>query len=64
MIFKKEEVPVILDDAFVQYDDNRLSNALELINSYKFKQLIIFTCQKREKEVFIDKNIKFNYISL
>ena len=64
MIFKREEVPVILDDAFVQYDDNRLSNALELINSYKFKQLIIFTCQKREKEGFIDKNIKFNYISL
>lgn len=64
MIFKKEEVPVILDDAFVQYDDNRLGNAIELINSYKFKQIIIFTCQKREKEVFIDKNLKFNYISL
>jgi DNA repair protein SbcC/Rad50 len=64
MIFKNEEVPVILDDAFVQYDDNRLNNALDLIINYDFKQLIIFTCQKREKEGFIDKKINFNYISL
>ena len=64
MIFKNEEVPVILDDAFVQYDDNRLNNALDLIVNYNFKQLIIFTCQKREKEVFINKNTNFNYISL
>ena len=64
MIFKNEEVPVILDDAFVQYDDNRLNNALDLIINYNFKQLIIFTCQKREKEGFINKNTNFNYISL
>ncbi|WP_300385660.1 AAA family ATPase [Clostridium sp.] len=64
MIFKKEEVPVILDDAFVQYDDKRLNSALDLLTNYNFKQLIIFTCQNREKEGFINKDIDFNYISL
>lgn len=45
-----DEYPVILDDTFVYYDDVRLENTLRWLVKNK-KQIIIFTCQKREEEV-------------
>lgn len=49
-ILYEEEYPIILDDTFVFYDDVRLESTLRwLVNSKK--QVIIFTCQKREKEI-------------
>ena len=45
-----DEYPVILDDTFVYYDDKRLENTLRWLVKNK-KQIIIFTCQKREEEV-------------
>lgn len=64
MIYKDMEFPVILDDAFMQYDDNRTEKAIDLIVRCKFKQLIIFTCQGREESILINKNIESNYIYL
>lgn len=45
-----DEYPVILDDTFVYYDDFRLENTLKWLVKNK-KQIIIFTCQRREEEV-------------
>ncbi len=45
-----DEYPVILDDTFVYYDDVRLENTLKWLVKNK-KQIIIFTCQKREEEI-------------
>lgn len=64
MIYRGMEFPVILDDAFVQYDDIRTEAALDLLVDSSFSQLIIFTCQGREKNIFNKKNIDFNYINL
>lgn len=64
MIYKEGEVPVVLDDAFVQYDDERVGHVLEILVENSFGQLIIFTCQHREKEILDIKNIKNNYILL
>ncbi|MGG7142256.1 AAA family ATPase [Clostridium nigeriense] len=64
MIYRGMEFPVILDDAFVQYDDVRTEKALELLIRSDFRQLLIFTCQLREKNMFNNKNIDFNYINL
>ena len=64
MLYKEGEVPVILDDAFVQYDDRRISHILEILTRNSFGQLIIFTCQNREKEILDKKNIESNYILL
>ncbi|WP_040210682.1 hypothetical protein [Clostridium polynesiense] len=51
LIFKDKRVPIILDDAFVQYDDERLNNALKVIVELsRHKQIILFSCQKREEE--------------
>jgi DNA repair protein SbcC/Rad50 len=50
MIFEERKgIPVILDDAFTQYDDLRLEKVLQYLHNYSFKnQVILFTCQKRE----------------
>lgn len=45
-----EEVPVILDDAFGCYDEKRLKYTLKWL-SEQSRQVIIFSCQKRELEI-------------
>ena len=64
LIFKNSEVVVILDDAFIQYDDIRREKAINMIKNRKFAQTIIFTCQSIEKEILDKNNIENNYISI
>ena len=46
------DAPLILDDAFVRFDDTRLKAALEILKEEsEKKQVILFTCQSREKEM-------------
>ncbi len=43
------DAPLVLDDALVRFDDERLKTALEILKeSAKEKQVILFTCQGRE----------------
>ena len=51
---------IILDDAFVQYDDNRCKRALEAIVGLINGQIIIFTCHKREEKFLSLDEINFN----
>ena len=46
----EEEFPVIFDDAFVCYDEKRLKSALKWL-SEQSRQVIIFSCQTREKQI-------------
>ena len=60
-----ENLPIILDEAFAYYDEERLENILEYINKkFNNHQIIIFTCTNREKEVLEKNNIEYNYIKL
>ena len=60
-----ETVPIFLDEAFAFYDDERLKNILDYLNSkFSNRQIIIFTCTNREKSIFENKNIDYNYIEL
>lgn len=54
-----EEFPVILDDTFVFYDEKRLSHTLRWLADNK-KQVILFTCQKREREIMDKMGIAFH----
>lgn len=45
-----EEIPVILDEPFAMYDDERLEAAMRWLND-SGRQVILFTCQRREKEI-------------
>ncbi len=45
------EAPLILDDALVRFDDTRLEAALSLLQqTAQEKQVLLFTCQSREKK--------------
>ena len=44
---ESEALPIILDDALAQYDDNRTKTALKFLSDYsKNGQIIMFTCHK------------------
>ena len=46
------DAPVILDDALVRFDDIRMRAALEILRELaENKQIILFTCQSRERNV-------------
>ena len=61
----EEKVPILLDEAFAFYDDERLKNILEYLNTkFKNRQIIIFTCTNREKNILENENINYNYIEL
>ncbi len=46
------DCPVILDEAFVQYDDTRLALALGYIKKESNRQYLLLSCHKRESEFF------------
>lgn len=57
----EERVPILLDEAFAFYDDERLKNILIYLNNqFKDRQIIIFTCTNREKEILDKININYN----
>ena len=61
----EEKVSILLDEAFAFYDNSRLENILKYLNeNYKNRQIIIFTCTDREKNILNKNNILFNYIEL
>ena len=61
----EENMPIILDEAFAYYDTERLTNILTYLNkTYTNKQIIIFTCSKREQEILEKNNIKYTITNL
>ena len=48
LMFKgSEPLPILLDDALTQYDDNRAKTALEYLKKYAENgQIIMFTCHR------------------
>lgn len=62
---KLSNIPIILDEAFVYYDNERLKNILKTLeNISKEKQIIIFACGEREREALDSLNIKYKLINI
>ncbi len=60
-----KNLPLFLDDSFVQYDIHRLERVMEyLIQVSKTRQIIIFTCHNREKEVADRLGGVYNYLKI
>lgn len=64
LLFNNEKCPIILDDAFVQYDNKRREKGLLLINNKIKGQVILFTCHDLEEKILRHNNIDFNFITL
>lgn len=61
----KEKVPIILDEAFAYYDDERLKNILlYLVNEFNDRQIIILTCTNREINILKEENINYNFVEM
>ncbi len=56
-----EELPILLDDTFAYYDDERLIEVLKWLHQNK-KQVIIFTCHKREELLLKEIEIPYNLV--
>ena len=56
--------PLIFDDSFTQYDDERLKTALEWLASAYGDQIIIFTCHRREAQMLRARQVEFQLIEM
>ena len=58
-------MPIILDETFAYFDDERLKNILQfLAKETNEHQIIVFTCTKREKEILDNSQIEYNWVQL
>ena len=61
----EETMPIILDEAFAYYDKTRLEKILKyLIEETKNRQILIFTCTKREQEILEELKMEYNLIKI
>lgn len=63
VVTKEEPLPILLDEAFAMYDDDRLAQTLQIL-SHLQNQIFLFTCQKREVEMLKKMNLDYNLIEL
>ena len=60
----EETIPIILDESFAYFDNQRLENIIKYLDSNYKNQVIIFTCTNREKEILEKLNIEYNLVDL
>lgn len=63
IIFEKDKKPILLDDAFVMYDNKRMGNTMKFM-AENMGQVIIFSCHTREKVMADRLGIEYNFIRL
>ena len=59
-----ENLPIIIDDIFSNYDYQRLKETLSCIGEYLNRQIIIFTLNPSVQSIFTDLGIESNYVVL
>ena len=68
IVTKEEPMPVIFNEAFGMYDEKRLMQTLRAldcqIRKEQGRQILIFTCQKREMELLEQSGITYHKIVL
>lgn len=63
IIFEKDKKPILLDDAFVMYDNKRMGNTLKFM-AENMDQVILFSCHTREKVMADKLELPHNFIRL
>lgn len=63
IIFEKDKKPILLDDAFVMYDNKRMGNTLKFM-AENMEQVILFSCHTREKVMADKLGLEYNFIRL
>lgn len=60
----EDRMPLIFDDSFVLYDEERLSSALKWLPTAYQGQIIIFTCHTREEKLLKEAGVEHHYIEI
>ena len=63
LFFEEETLPLLFDDAFVYFDDRRLSHMLQCLETLG-RQTLIFTCHDREWEILKGQGMAAELICL
>ena len=63
VVTKEEPLPILLDEAFAMYDDDRLAQTLQTLSTLQ-NQIFLFTCQKREVEMLRKLKLDYNLIEM
>lgn len=59
-----DSMPLIFDDSFMLYDDDRLRQALRWLSEAYKGQIIIFTCHRRELDILKEEEIKHHVVKI
>ncbi len=62
LLLGRDQAPLILDDSFALYDDSRVKAALEGLA--KRRQIILFTCHKREEALLQELGLTYHLVDL
>lgn len=61
----EEKMPILLDEVFAYFDENRLENILNFLNQeFNDRQIFIFTCTNREKQILEKMKIEYNLVEM
>lgn len=59
-----DQMPLIFDDSFVLYDDDRLRTALKWLAKAYDGQIIVFTCHQREAQMLTANRVPYHLIEI
>lgn len=59
-LFPDSKLPLLIDESFAYYDNERLREVLKILP--QDRQIIMFTCQDREKKMLEELKIPYHYI--
>jgi len=59
------DAPIIMDDSFVMYDSTRLENIIRVLyNISEKRQILLFSCSSREKDILDKLKLDYHMITL
>ena len=61
LFFEEDTLPLMFDDAFVYFDEDRLKRLLFCLKELN-RQVILFSCHKRELNILKENKIPFREI--
>ena len=64
LLWPREPMPLFFDDSFAFYDGERLGSLLEWLHRHYPGQVLLFSCQDREKDLLEEKQIPYHEIVL
>lgn len=60
----RNDIPILLDDSFAYYDDDRMKLVLAWLAQQKERQVLLFTCQDREREALEEMRLSYHSVQL